>query len=499
MLESAHHYRSLFHNMLNGLAYCKVLTDSPPPHDFVYLEVNEAFENLTGLKNVVGKKVSEVIPGIRETDAGLLNLYSTVALTGQPQRFERYVEALQKWFSVSVYSPKIQHFVAVFDVITEQKRVVEALGRSEERFRTLAAFAPVGIFLTDANGNNVFLNPAGEKIVGRTAQDARGSGWSNAVHPDDRERVFQEWVGAAVAGRDFSSEYRFLAPTGKVTWVRGYGSAIRDSAGSINGYVGVFVDITELRALHGKLALAERLAAMGTLVAGIAHEMNNPLAALLADQGLAIEVVKDVMEHLQGDAALDRMSEGRRLASAIEAIGDAQESAHRVAGIVRELSTFGRPDPTRTRARVTELIGGAIRWLPSTVAKTATIQVENSGAPDIVASVGQIEQVITNLITNAAQATPAGGQGVIVIHAGPGQPGMARIEVIDCGSGIQPDMLNRIFDPFVSMRPVGKGMGIGLAVCHAIVTAHGGTLMVESEVGKGSTFRVELPAAPAGE
>src|SRR5512137_2228712 len=118
-------FRALFKNMLNGLAYCKVLIDGPPPYDFVYLEVNEAFETSTGLKDVVGRRVTEVIPGIRETDASLLDLYSEVALTGQPRRFERHVAGLDMWFSISVYSPKPEYFIAIFDVISERKRVEE--------------------------------------------------------------------------------------------------------------------------------------------------------------------------------------------------------------------------------------------------------------------------------------------------------------------------------------------------------------------------------------
>jgi signal transduction histidine kinase len=115
------------------------------------------------------------------------------------------------------------------------------------------------------------------------------------------------------------------------------------------------------------------------------------------------------------------------------------------------------------------------------------------------ASPGQIEQVIVNLVTNAAKATPAGKHGEVVIRTSTASPGMARLEVIDHGTGIAPAILGRIFEPFFTTRQVGegKGAGLGLAVCHAIVTSHGGTLTVESEVGKGSTFRMELPAAPA--
>ena len=134
--ESETQYRSLFDNMLEGFAYCRMIFDDGRPLDFVYLDVNAAFERLTGLKDVIGKKVTEVIPGIRESNRELLEAYGRVALTGNPEKLEAYVEPLGIWFSVSVYSPEKGHFIAVFDNITERKRAEQALQESKERFRT---------------------------------------------------------------------------------------------------------------------------------------------------------------------------------------------------------------------------------------------------------------------------------------------------------------------------------------------------------------------------
>jgi two-component system NtrC family sensor kinase len=144
-----------------------------------------------------------------------------------------------------------------------------------------------------------------------------------------------------------------------------------------------------------------------------------------------------------------------------------------------------------------DIVNGALRWLPAAVARTARIQVEDGGAPDIVASPGQIEQVVVNLAVNAAFATPEGQRDTVIVRIGPGEPGMARLEVIDHGSGIEPAILDRVFEPFFTTHAVGegKGMGLGLAIGHTIVTTHGGSLTVTSAVGKGTTFRVELPAA----
>ncbi len=138
--ESEELYRSLFENMLNGFAYCRMLFENGKPQDFIYLVVNDAFETLTGLKNVAGRRVTEVIPGIRETDQQLFEIYGRVAMTGQPERFEIFVEALQMWFWVSVYSPAHEHFVAVFDVITERKQQeAQILAAQVELSRLLAA------------------------------------------------------------------------------------------------------------------------------------------------------------------------------------------------------------------------------------------------------------------------------------------------------------------------------------------------------------------------
>src|SRR5208282_967023 len=129
------------------------------PTDFIYLSVNKAFEDLTGLKDVEGKKVSQVIPGIQETDPGLIATYGRVASTGVPERFETYVEALAMWFSIAVYSPKKEHFVAVFDVITERKRAGKALEESELRYRQLFERSESALALHemifDAQGNPI--------------------------------------------------------------------------------------------------------------------------------------------------------------------------------------------------------------------------------------------------------------------------------------------------------------------------------------------------------
>ena len=169
--ESEEYYRSLFNNMLNGYAYCQMYFERERPVDFIFLNVNKAFGDLTGLKDVIGKKVSEAIPGIRESDPEFLEMCGRVALTGIPERVEVYVDSLKMWFSISVYSPLKEYFVAIFDVITERKRAEEALRTSEEALR---------------RGQENYRNLAGQLL---TAQEAERKRLARELHDDLSQRL----------------------------------------------------------------------------------------------------------------------------------------------------------------------------------------------------------------------------------------------------------------------------------------------------------------------
>jgi signal transduction histidine kinase len=247
--------------------------------------------------------------------------------------------------------------------------------------------------------------------------------------------------------------------------------------------------------LQAQLARSARLAAMGTLVAGVAHEINNPLAAVMSSAGTIAEDVAALQAALRAGASPDPVRLARRVDEAGEMIGDVLTSAGRIARIVKDLSVFGRPDQKRTPIQLADAIRRSMEWLPDVVAERATIRAEISEVPPVIAAEHQIGQVLVNLVTNAALAIRDGRGGEIVIRLGPGEPGMARLEVSDDGEGIDPALLDRIFEPFFTTRPQGKGTGLGLSICNAIVNAHGGTLTAKSQVGRGSTFRVELPLA----
>ncbi|MGC9942826.1 MAG: PAS domain S-box protein [Verrucomicrobiota bacterium] len=193
--KSEERYRSLFANMLNGYAYCQVIFEGDEVKDFIYLEVNAAFERLTGLKNVVGRKATEVIPGIRKSDQELLGIFGRVARTGVPEQFETCVQALDIWFSISVYSPADGYFVAVFDVITDRKKAEAALQESEERFRKMVEGAEIAVFLS-AEMKFTYLNPAALRLFGaETSEQLVGQPVFSRIHPDYHESVRMSAAG----------------------------------------------------------------------------------------------------------------------------------------------------------------------------------------------------------------------------------------------------------------------------------------------------------------
>jgi PAS domain S-box-containing protein len=168
--ESEERYRSLFEHMVEGFAHCRMIFENGEPKDWVYLSVNRAFEKLTGLKDVVGKRVTEVIPGIVETDPELFKIYARVSLTGKPEQFEMFIQALRQWFAISVYSPEKEFFVVVFDLITGRKKAEEALQQTHFCMEN----AGDGIFWLSPKGRLLYANKSACQRLGYTESELLG-------------------------------------------------------------------------------------------------------------------------------------------------------------------------------------------------------------------------------------------------------------------------------------------------------------------------------------
>ncbi len=392
----------------------------------------------------------------------------------------------------------IDYLVSILQDIGVRKRAEEALRRSEEHFRQLVSALPIPLAFNSARREILTINPRFTEVLGYTLEDVPTLDvWLRKAYPDD---AYRGWVS-----RTWDEGIRSAAATGKEIEPREYRVACKDGTVrtmSIGGTpVGedllvTLLDVTESRALQAKLALASRLASLGTLVAGVAHEVNNPLAALMSNTGTVLEDVDALEGALARGVEVDRTCLHHGVREVREMLADVKSSAERIARIVRDLSIFGLPDRQRHPIRLAETIRKSLQWLPESTAGRARIRLQVEDVPDVMASEGQVEQVVVNLLSNACLAIPEGRAGEVVVRLRRSPPGQARMEVSDNGVGIQPENLQRIFDPFFTTRAPGQGTGLGLSICSAIVGAHGGTLTVESEVDKGSVFRMELPTEP---
>lgn len=258
-----------------------------------------------------------------------------------------------------------------------------------------------------------------------------------------------------------------------------------------------------------QLVISDRMASVGTLAAGVGHEINNPLATLMANLTFAAENVamlaQDVRTYGESRSGVEAADEdGRaewivaRLREIEEPLRDSCEAADHVRHIVRDLKIFSRSDEERTTAvDLRRVIESSLRMAWNEIRHRACVVREYGDVRSVEGNEGRLGQVFLNLIVNAAQAIPEGraDRNEIRVVTKEDDHGRVVVEVRDTGVGIPESVVSRIFDPFFTTKPIGEGTGLGLAICHRIVTALGGELIVESEVGKGTVFRTILPAA----
>jgi two-component system cell cycle sensor histidine kinase/response regulator CckA len=265
---------------------------------------------------------------------------------------------------------------------------------------------------------------------------------------------------------------------------------------------------SEHREIQARLAQTDRLTSLGTLAVGVAHEINNPLAYVLLNLGYVAEELPKLLSLPTNGAAPDPddslptsskpISSHSREREVLLALDHAREGAERIRDTVRSLQTFSRPEnEMRAPLQLSKLLDATLPMVANEIRHRARLVKEYDAVPDVVANEARLGQVFLNLLLNAVQALPEDRTEIneIQLLLRAPAPDRVAVEVRDNGVGIPPQVRGRIFEPFFTTKPVGIGTGLGLTICHGIVTSLGGTLSFESEVGKGSTFRVELPAA----
>jgi signal transduction histidine kinase len=266
-------------------------------------------------------------------------------------------------------------------------------------------------------------------------------------------------------------------------------SLLRDKQGNPIGLVLVTRDLREVESLRSRLITSGRLASVGQLAAGIAHEINNPVAYVRANLGTLGSVIDGLESKLPHDDPATRAE----LSEARELIEESLEGVDRVASIVRDVKSFSHSgEGSHESVELRPLLESALRIAAPQLRHSSNIVRSYGEALSVRGAPQELKQVFMNLVINASQAVEA-GQSIELATRGEGD--RVIVEVRDEGCGIPPDQIERVFDPFFTTKRVGEGTGLGLSISYQIVQQHGGDLSVQCVPGQGTCFRVELPAA----
>jgi len=247
----------LLEHLLNSVAYCRMEYTDGQPSDFLFLYTNPAFHSQTGLADVCGKHISQIVPGLRQTDPALLEIFGRVARGGQPETFVMPVKSMAEWFSVSVYCPHPEHFIALFDVVTERKKAEAALEDRARQLRFVLEGSELGFWDWDIATGKVERNPQWGHMLGYTFEELQHTAqqWADFVHPHDRERAWAS-IFDVVEGRSAAHklEYRMLHKDGSIRWILDQAKVMqRDGHGKATRMCGTHTDITERKLLEEEL------------------------------------------------------------------------------------------------------------------------------------------------------------------------------------------------------------------------------------------------------
>ncbi len=364
--------------------------------------------------------------------------------------------------------------------VSEQKAAQRVLAQATESLTTTLDSIAEGVIATDADGAVARMNPVAEALTGWTSSDALGK---------PLEQVFR------LVNADAGGAATLVGRDGTELPIASSRAPMRHADGSVSGAVLVFRDMSaEHKAkqvqeqLQRQLILADRLASVGTLAAGVAHEINNPLAYVMANLGLLLE---EMQRPLAGSVA-------GQMAEWVEMLLEARQGSEKIRKIVRGLKTFSRAEEERRAViDVKPVLELSIDMAFNEIRHRARLVKDYGDIPLVEADDARLGQVFINLLVNAAQALPEGDSvaNEIRIVTSTDALGRAVVEVRDTGAGISASVLERIFDPFFTTKAIGVGTGLGLSICHSIVASMGGEISASSVEGRGTTLRVVLPAA----
>ena len=483
--------------------------------DHVYLEANPSYRRLVlqGDVELCGRKVSDVMgeayyraqikPALDRCFAGeVVRLETTSHFAGQ----DKVVEAICT--PCNLPDGTIDAAAVCLHDVTERRKIEESLRESEERFRSMFETAASLITSVDASGMIVDCNQRISSVLGYTREEIVGRSMETIIHPDYHQKAFDSLAEILSNGYSYGKDYKMVPKSGEPVDVLINSSGLKNKAGELYRTICIIEDVTERKRLRYQIAQSDRLASMGMLAAGVAHEINNPLSYVLYSlQSLAEDLPEmiaglsdrhcthqELREKLESKPA-DTDDLSAEWQDVLSRVGEALHGTERIRDIARGLGTFSRVEnDVCVPVDLNDVVDVAVSMATNEIKYRAKMTKDLAKIPPVMASDGRLSQVFLNLLINATHALDEGGveENEIKVRTWV-EAGHVCAEVSDTGNGIEPLHLDKLFDPFFTTKKVGVGSGLGLSISKNIVESYGGTIAVESEVGRGTRFTIKIP------
>ncbi|MEL4892668.1 ATP-binding protein [Xanthomonas protegens] len=491
-------YREIFDKIDSGFCVIQMLFEGERAVDYVFLQVNPAFERETGLRDVVGRRMREISPTHEEH---WFQRYGAVALSGRPDKFENFATALDRWWAVDSFrvgAPELRQVAVQFLDITERKRMERDLAESEARFSALAEGLPMPVWVLDAQGELRFTNTAYAEFFGIDLDtDAARPGWGDVLHPEDVGVFAYELRNALHDQRNLRALVRARRHDGEWRWVEMTAVPRYSAEGQFIGLAGSSPDVTERRDIElarEQLLESERSArnaaeSMARLkdefLATLSHELRTPLTTILG----------------WSDLLLQRLPPGDPSSKGLSVIASSARAQQRLISDMLDLSSMllGKVQLEVEALDLAEQVREAMRAQePVAEGKDQALTLQAPSQPCMVlGDATRLQQVFWNLLSNAIKFTPAHGRIALAIALDDDGEHVS-VAVRDSGDGIPPEFLPHLFGRFrqadSTTTRLHGGLGLGLAIVQQLVEMHGGQISAASEGrGCGSVFTVRLP------
>ena len=380
---------------------------------------------------------------------------------------------------------------------TAEKEAELALHETTQQYRALVEQAPICTYRQIASGDQLlYLGPQIESLTGYMPEEWSDGLFSDRLHPEDREYVLEEVTRCRSENREFSMEYRFTARDGRTVWLLDKTVPIRNDEGGIAFRQGFLLDVTPAKEVEAALQVREtqlrqtqKLEAIGNLAGGVAHDFNNVLLVIRGYCAL-------LLDQMVGRAETEQVLH-------IEA------AAERGARLVRQLLAYGRRQRLEpVRANLNQLLAETLTFLERLIGEDVELRTNlDPDIPPVCIDPARLEEAVVNLAANARDAMPSGGTLEIATRTvelprdddGLCPPGgrYVALSVTDTGMGMDDETAGQIFDPFFTTKPEGQGTGLGLAMVHGFLSQSGGSVDIQTAVGKGTTFTLYFPSSQA--